>query len=258
MGAQMTFSLEFLGTGDAGQVPVYNCDCFACVRARCLKHYIRRPSSALLRIADQLWLIDAGRTDLAELFPSVQLTGILQTHYHADHAQGLLHLRWGVNRSLPVWGPPDPEGFADLYKHPGILDFSQPWQAFESRHIEDVEIIAVPLQHSKMCFGYVFKSDEGSLAYLCDTVGLPSETSDFLADIPLKYCIVDCSHPPRDTSPRNHNDVNTALAIYEKLDVEEMIFTHISHEMDRWLESTQAVDLPSYVKIAKDGLKLVC
>src|SRR5690606_29591934 len=123
------------------------------------------------------------------------ITGILQTHYHADHAQGLLHLRWGVNMRLPVWGPDDPVGFADLYKHPGILDFSHTWQPFESRQVAHVKVTAVPLQHSKPCLGYVFESAKGRCAYLTDTVGLSPETYEWLRQRPLTYCIVDCSHP---------------------------------------------------------------
>ena len=34
---------------------------------------------------------------------------------------------------IPVLGPDDAEGLADLYKHPGILDFSEPFAAFEQR-----------------------------------------------------------------------------------------------------------------------------
>lgn len=254
----MSFSLEFLGTGDAAQVPVYNCDCMACVRARGISSYIRRPCSALLRVDEQQWLIDAGRMDLAELFTTSSLSGILQTHYHADHAQGLLHLRWGVNKHLPVWGPPDTEGFADLYKHPGILDFSAQWQAFETRHIGTVAVTAIPLQHSKLCFGYVFEGSEGCCAYLCDTVGLPSETMAWLAERSLTYCIVDCSFPPQESTPRNHNDVNSALAMCKGLAIEQLIFTHISHDLDCWLEGPQAAALPSYVKVARDGMEINC
>jgi hypothetical protein len=34
----------------------------------------------------------------------------------------LRRLRWGKGDTIPVYAPPDPEGFADLFKHPGILD----------------------------------------------------------------------------------------------------------------------------------------
>ena len=81
----------------------------------------------------------------------------LQTHYHADHAQGLLHLRWGQGLVIPVHGPDDPEGLADLYKHPGILDFSQPFMALERRQLGELKVTALPLTHSRPTFGYLFE-----------------------------------------------------------------------------------------------------
>lgn len=251
----MALELQFLGTGNAPQVPVYNCHCKACQRARHEPRFKRGPCSVVLLIDDQQWLIDGGCTDLCERFPAPSLKGILQTHYHADHAQGLLHLRWGAKLSIPVWGPNDPQGFADLYKHPGILDFSQPWAEFESRRIGGATVTAVPLNHSKLCLGYVIEHDGVCVAYLMDTVGLPQRTHDWLTTKQLNYCIVDCSEPPAEQTPRNHNDVNSALAMCDGLSIQHLIFTHIGHELDEWLMA-HAAQLPSHVDIAFDGMHL--
>jgi len=78
----------------------------------------------LLECGAARWLLDAGLTDLAERFVPGSLSGVIQTHHHADHVQGLLQLRWGQGMRIPVLGPDDPRGFADLYKNPGILDYS--------------------------------------------------------------------------------------------------------------------------------------
>ncbi|MCF3191246.1 phosphonate metabolism protein PhnP, partial [Pseudomonas aeruginosa] len=69
--------LRFLGTGDSAQVPVYNCECSACVRATHDSSWRRRPCSAVIECGDQRWLIDSGRMDLTELFPPGSLNGIL-------------------------------------------------------------------------------------------------------------------------------------------------------------------------------------
>lgn len=47
-----------------------------------------------------------------------------------DHVQGLFPLRWGVGDSIPIYGPPDEQGCDDLFKHPGLLDFSHTMEPF--------------------------------------------------------------------------------------------------------------------------------
>ncbi|MEE4077894.1 phosphonate metabolism protein PhnP [Pseudomonas viridiflava] len=245
--------LTLLGTGDARQVPVYGCQCPACLAALSDKALRRLPCSALVEFYDQRWLIDSGLTDLTERFPPRSLSGILQTHYHADHAQGLLHLRWGQGLVIPVHGPVDPEGLADLYKHPGILDFSQPFAAFETRVLGALQVTALPLQHSRPTLGYLLEGDGRRIAYLTDTVGLPEATYDYLQRQPLHALILDCSMPPQLQTPRNHNDLTLALDIIERLKPGKAILTHIGHTLDAWLME-QPRPLPDNVLIARDGM----
>ncbi|HEY9279974.1 MAG TPA: phosphonate metabolism protein PhnP [Eoetvoesiella sp.] len=244
--------LSLLGTGNAGQVPVYNCNCIACARARVNELYRRGPCSALLEVGAQCWLIDSGLMDLTTRFPPSSLNGILQTHYHADHAQGLLHLRWGADMVLPVLGPPDPDGFADLYKHPGILDFSKTLQPFVTVDLGDARLTPVPLTHSKLAYGYVVYDGQQRYAYLTDTVGLPSETIDYLKQRPVDLMVLDCSFAPRSQPHRNHNDLNTALHTIEQLPVKQAVLTHIGHSFDAWLMQYGA-QLPSHVLVGRDG-----
>ncbi|NYT57537.1 phosphonate metabolism protein PhnP [Alcaligenaceae bacterium] len=244
--------LTLLGTGNAGQVPVYNCFCAACTRARTQPQHRRGPCSALLEFGAQRWLVDAGYTDLAERFPPGSLNGIIQTHYHADHAQGLLHLRWGQNMILPVLGPPDPDGLADLYKHPGILDFSRKLQAFEPMELGGCVVTPVPLEHSKLTYGYVFEGEGQRYAYLTDTVGLPPDTQAYLARQPLDLLVLDCSFAPATTAPRNHNDLNRALETIDALNVKQAVLTHIGHALDVWLME-EANKLPEGVVAGHDG-----
>ncbi|MGB6103649.1 MAG: phosphonate metabolism protein PhnP [Pusillimonas sp.] len=244
--------LTLLGTGNAAQVPVYNCDCAACARAREQTRHRRGPCSALLEYGTQRWLLDAGLTDLAERFPPGSLSGVLQTHYHADHAQGLLHLRWGQGLRLPVLGPPDPEGLADLYKHPGILDFSRTLEPFVPIALEGCTVTPVPLEHSRLTYGYVFDGGGQRFAYLTDTVGLPADTAKYLARRPLDLLVLDCSYPPAAQAPRNHNDLTRALESIHSLTVRRTVLTHIGHDMDMWLMDG-ANALPDNMVAGHDG-----
>jgi len=247
--------LTLLGTGDARQVPVYGCECAACRAAHADKRLRRRPCCALVELGEQRWLIDSGLPDLTERFPPRSLSGILQTHYHADHAQGLLHLRWGQGLVIPVHGPVDAEGLSDLYKHPGILDFSQPFMPFESRSLGELQVTALPLLHSKPTLGYLLEGGGRRIAYLTDTVGLPHDTQAFLQRQALDVLVLDCSMPPQPQTPRNHNDVTLALQIIAELKPERAVLTHVGHTLDAWLME-HAHELPEHVRVARDAMQL--
>lgn len=247
--------LTLLGTGDARQVPVYGCTCVACHAARDEPARRRLPCSAQVQCGGQRWLLDSGLPDLTERFPPRSFDGILQTHYHADHAQGLLHLRWGQGVVVPVHGPADPEGLADLYKHPGILDFSQPFSAFEQRMLGELSVTAVPLLHSRPTLGYVLQGQGRRIAYLTDTAGLPQATSAYLCRQALDVLVLDCSLPPQAAPPRNHNDLSMALAIIEQLAPGLGVLTHVGHALDAWLVD-HAHRLPAHVRVGFDGMGL--
>lgn len=243
--------LTILGSGNARQVPVYNCDCIACRAARHDPSKRRGPCCALIECSSQRWLIDSGLTDLTERFAPGSLSGILQTHYHADHAQGLLHLRWGLGLRIPVHGPRDPEGLADLYKHPGILDFSQPFAALERRELGELSVTALPLNHSKPTLGYLFEGMGRRIAYLTDTLGVPEVSLDVLRQRPLDLLVLDCSSPPQ-AAPQNHNDLTHALATIAELQPKHALLTHIGHDLDAWLLDNSDV-LPAGASLACDG-----
>jgi len=171
--------LTFLGTGAAGGVPLYGCDCPACERARHDSRYVRRPCSALLESGDTRILLDADLTNLRERYPPGTLSAIVLTHYHPDHVQGLFHLRWGAGDAIPVMGPPDSAGCADLYRNPGLLRF-QDLRKFEPLNIGPLRLTPLALIHSKPTFGYAIEAPGGErFAYLTDTAELPPRTKCF-------------------------------------------------------------------------------
>ncbi|MBE0489375.1 MAG: phosphonate metabolism protein PhnP [Halomonas sp.] len=243
--------VTFLGTGAVGGVPLYGCDCPACERAMGDPRYVRRPTSALVESGGTRVLIDAGLMDLHERFPPGSLDAIVLTHYHADHVQGLLHLRWGRGGVIPVFGPPDSEGCADLFKHPGLLAFeaARKYAPFE---VGGLRFTPLPLIHSKPTLGYAIEDGRGGrFAYLTDTLGLPPGTMGFLQGWGGFEMALDCTFPPRD-EPRNHNDWHLARRLATEAGARRTWLTHIGHELDAW-RIAEGVDTPPGVAVAGDG-----
>jgi phosphoribosyl 1,2-cyclic phosphate phosphodiesterase len=197
-------------------------------------------------------LIDAGLMDLHDRFPPGSLDAIVLTHYHPDHVQGLFHIRWGKGQPVTVFGPPDSEGCADLFKHPGLLKF-ETVRKHEPFRIGPLCWTPLPLIHSKPTLGYAIEGPEHSRwAYLTDTHGLPPSTAEFLQGWGPFQMAIDCSYPPTDL-PKNHNDWHTAIACGRQVSAQTTWLTHLSHAVDDWLLSERP-DLPEGVKVARDGL----
>jgi phosphoribosyl 1,2-cyclic phosphate phosphodiesterase len=242
--------LSLLGTGAAGGVPLYGCQCRACQRAREDSRYQRRPCSALLAVGGKRYLLDAGLMDLDRRFPAQTLDGIFLTHFHPDHVQGLFHLRWGIGDQLPVYCPPDQAGCADLYKNPGILTF-RAMQPLVSQELGPLTVTPLPLIHSKLTFGYLFEAGQKRLAYLTDTKGLSQEVLKILRAGFIDLVVLDACTSPN-LSHTNHNSIAEALTLVEMIKPGKTILTHISHELDSWLLEQQPL-MPGTVKIAQDG-----
>lgn len=246
--------LRLLGTGNAGGVPLYGCDCVACERARITTDRQRGPCCAVLEAGGTRLLIDAGLEHLGRAFPCGELDSILLTHFHMDHVQGLFPIRWG-DCPLPVIGPDDPNGCDDLLIHSGRLDFSRKAQPFEPFEVGAVSVTPLPLTHSRPTLGYLLTHRQKSIAYLTDTIGLPPETAAWLSEHTPDLLVLDCSFPPQDTRPRNHNDLNAALDIVTGIQPPRTLLTHIGHRFDAWLIEHQAT-LPKGVEVARDGLSI--
>ena len=242
------------GSGNSAQVPCFGCQCPACRRARARPEHRRGPCGAEIHVAGQRYLIDAGRQDLVETCEFQRPAAFLMTHYHADHAQGLMRLRWGIGTPIPVYGPQDGKGFDGLFNKPGLLDFQPGLEPFQLLQFETLSVVPVSLNHSLPVLGYCLAGDSRRLAYLTDTQELPVETNRFLLSWQPDVVILDATLPPG-ASPSNHNTVAQALAIIERLAPAEAWLTHLSHEVDA-LAMQGNLPMPSGVNLAYDGLLL--
>lgn len=245
--------LTLLGTGNAHGMPLYGCDCPCCAAARSDASLQRGPCSAMLEVDGKRYLIDAGQVNLHARFPAGALDGVLVTHFHPDHVQGLFQLRWGVNQCIPVYSPPDSEGCADLYKHPGILEF-KPQKKFASFALDEMMVTPLPLIHSKPTFGYLLEYQGRCIAYLTDTKGLPPATEEKLSCVDLDMLIIDCTFAPG-IDKKGHNNLDDVLAISAKLTPKQTVLTHIGHDFHVWLQA-HANDLPDGFVVGCDGSEI--
>ena len=249
------FEFHFLGTGNAGGVPLWGCDCLACEAARQNRSLRRRGASAAVMSDGGITLVDAALPELGEAFRFEQVQRILLTHFHMDHVQGLFPLRWSERpERLPVYRPDDLHGADDLYKHPGVLEFQPPCEPFTELDFGSFIVTPVPLIHSRVTQGFIFRVGNWRLAYLTDTRGLPDATLAILQANPVDDLVMDCSDPPRETPSRNHNDLNEALSIWRASGAKRLWLTHIGHRLDLWLKQNNV--LPDGVQAAYDGLVL--
>lgn len=244
--------LTLLGSGDAAGMPRYGCQCQRCAWIRANLEHRRRTSCAMLETGAGRYLIDAGLMDIAERFPSPDLKGILLTHFHADHVQGLFHLRWGCGSRIPVYCPPDSRGCDDLYKHPGILEFNviKKYKPFE---LEAITVTPLPLIHSRPTFGYLFDYRGTRLAYLLDTRQLPPRVIHLLRDIRPNIMIIDTTAAPG-AENRNHNSLDDSIQLHRQIRPDTTVLTHIGHDLDVWLH-TEDHDLPTNVVAGFDGMR---
>jgi phosphoribosyl 1,2-cyclic phosphate phosphodiesterase len=187
---------------------------------------------------------------IAEQFPPGTLDGILLTHFHPDHVQGLFHLRWGTGNTIPIYCPPDKQGCADLFKHPGILDF-QMLDEHKQFLLDDLQITPLPLIHSKQTFGYLFNDMKHRVAYLTDTRDLPARTAFTLRTTILDLMVIDTTEPP-EVRNQNHNSLDLSLSLHERLGAKRTILTHIGHDLDIWLSENEDC-LPDGVEAGHDG-----
>lgn len=250
----MSLTITLTGTGGAQLVPVFGCDCAACRRARLNETHRRRPCSGVVQFNDAVTLLDAGMPDVMDRFPAGQFQQFLLTHYHMDHVQGLFPLRWGVGEKIPVYGPPDEQGCDDLFKHPGLLDFSHTVEPFVVFDLQGLQVTPLPLNHSKLTFGYLLESAHSRVAWLTDTAGLPDKTLKFLLNNHPQLIVIDCSYAPHPETPKNHNDLNAVIALNAVIGCPRVILTHISHVFDQWMMKNP---LPTGFEAGYDGMRIV-
>ncbi len=253
----MSYKLTFLGTGTSHGIPVIGCKCATCSSSNPKNKRYR--SSVLFSKDNKNLLIDttpefrlqALREDICDL------DGVLYTHTHADHLNGIDDLRVFTRRkSLPIYGSTSTiEEIKRRFKY--VLKnekdsvtsiphlFSNVLEPYKKYEIAGFEVTPLPILHGSLpIFGYrIF-----DVAYLTDTNHIPEKTMEYLKGLDL-LVIVALQHRVHFT----HFNLESAIEVAKQIGAKRTLFTHIAHGLEHEKENA---NLPENMELAYDTLQI--
>lgn len=217
--------LKFIGTADTAGMPVYGCNCAACKMYR-TGNRTNGPSCAYIDFGEDIIFIDSGSDALLKIREGRRFIAQFLTHFHADHAYGLLRARH-MSLCVPCYHPEDDRGFADLLTRPHGFRFIKN-RPFESVTIQNIEFTPVPLVHTRPTHGYVIKTPVKSIAYLTDCSDIEKPSFEFLKEQRLDAVFIDASY---DTAydEGKHLNFDKANRMIDKIGAKEGFLIHQSH-----------------------------
>ena len=253
--------ITVLGSGSSGGVPVVGAGWGACDPDNSKNHRTR--PSILVEVEDKIFLIDTSPDMRVQLLGAkvTRLDGVLYTHAHADHLNGIDDLR-GINRSMdaPIDIYCDKATFLTLEERFGyvfapLADGSRYYykpvlnptiiSAGDQFKIQDINISVFDQDHGfSRTLGYRI----GPFGYSTDVVGLPEASFEALegVDTWLLGCFTYRQHS-------THVHLAKALKWIERLGPKQAILTHLGPDLD-FEELTRI--LPSNVAVAFDGMRI--
>jgi phosphoribosyl 1,2-cyclic phosphate phosphodiesterase len=250
--------ITVLGSGTSQGIPVIACDCHVCTSGNPKDDRLR--CSILIEFDHENFVIDAGPDFRQQMLREKvkSLKGILFTHEHKDHIAGLDDVRafnFRENRDMDIYCTSAVEVALkreyhyvfNEHKYPGVPELNIIPIQNQSFLLEDkINVIPIEVMHYKMpVMGFRF----GKFAYITDAKTIADEECEKLKQ--LDVLIVNALRKEEHIS---HFNLDEALAFIDKVKPKKAYLTHISHLFGTHEEIMN--ELPSYVEVAYDGLKL--
>jgi len=253
--------ITILGCGGAGGVPLIGNKWGNCNPMDPRNRRLR--VSILVEEGGQAFLVDTSPDMREQLLKCnlQDLTAILYTHAHADHAHGIDNIRslnWLTGKTIPLYA--NDATMDDLkQRFPYIFEDRPEESKFFRPSVEPhvitshqlsfdpIEIKCFPQEHGKMIsMGYRFND----FAYSTDAAELSDEAFDILAGV--KVWVVGAI---RERPHHTHAHVEKALSWIKRVNPERAYLTHMDHSLDY---ATLSGKLPAGVEPAYDGLVIEC
>ena len=244
--------ITFLGTGTSVGVPQMACHCAVCQsqdeRDKRLRASIMVETKEGKRV-----LLDCGPDFRQQSlrYGIEHVDGILMTHIHFDHAEGINEIR--------------PLQEADIYCErsvkEGILRFypylfgEHPYPGAPELRLHEIDaehgftlcgmkITPIRAMHGKLpVLGYRFDDE---LVYLTDFSQVEERESEKMRGV--KVAILDAL---REKEHPSHVNLSQAMELADRLEIPQVYFTHMSHDMG--LHAWRNEQLPPSRQLAYDG-----
>ncbi len=251
------WQFEVLGSGTSQGVPLIGCECPVCTSPDPRDKRLR--SSFFIEKGNTRILIDAGPDLRQQLLRSniVDIDAVLITHEHQDHTAGLDELR-AINfvqkHPVPIYCSEQVEKrLREQYSYifnnpdyPGIPQIHFKRMPETDFQIGDIEICPLQLMHWNLpVFGFRF----GPLAYITDANFIPESEWSKLANLDTLVL-----NALRKEAHHSHFTLQEAIDLSDKIEVQNLYMTHISHQMGKHVEIEK--DLPSGKHLAFDQLRI--
>ena len=249
--------IQFLGTGTSTGIPMIGCDCTVCTSKNPKDNRLR--SSILVQSNKTSLIVDTTPDFRYQMLRTHtrRLDAVLFTHPHKDHMAGLDDIRafnFFSQKAMDIYANSLTEeavkrdfyyAFADK-KYPGVPELNLITIDENPFVIGDIPVQPILVYHHKMpVFGFRF----GDFTYITDANRIEEDQKALIRG--SKVLVLNAL---RKEAHISHFTLQEAVDLANELDIPEVYFTHISHQLG--LHETIKQELPPHIQLAYDGLEL--
>jgi phosphoribosyl 1,2-cyclic phosphate phosphodiesterase len=255
--SNIPLTITFLGTGTSSGVPLIGCTCAVCSSDDW--HDKRLRSSILVQSGSTTFVVDTTPDFRYQMLRThtQKLDAVLYTHPHKDHMAGLDDIRaynFTSKKAMKVYANSLTEeavrrdfyyAFSDT-KYPGVPELEMITIDETPFHIGDIPVKPIQVMHHKMpVFGYRFQD----FTYITDANRIEDAEKE-----KIKGSRVLVLNALRKEAHVSHFTLAEATALALELEVPEVYFTHISHQLGKHADINR--ELPPHIRLAYDGLTI--
>jgi phosphoribosyl 1,2-cyclic phosphate phosphodiesterase len=233
------------------------CSCEVCTSPD--PHDKRLRSSILVRSADTVFVVDTTPDFRYQMLrtETKHLDAVLFTHPHKDHIAGLDDIRaynFFSKRSMNIYANALTETAIrrDFYyafgesRYPGVPEMNLITIDETPFFIGDIPVEPLQVLHHKMpVYGFRF----GDFSYITDANRIDEKVKD-----KIKGSKILVLNALRKESHVSHFTLFEAVSMAMELEVPEVYFTHISHQLGKHEDINR--ELPPHIRLAYDGLTI--